>query len=512
MNRRQFLQFTAALAGYSFTTKTEASTLALNIQPKLPIPSILRPNNNGKISLSIQSGVSKILPQMTTATWGYNGSLLGPAIVINKDQPIHINVKNQLKTATTIHWHGLEIPGEQDGGPQAIIKSGEQRNISFVTHQPHATCWYHPHIHKQTGEQVAMGLAGLVLIEDNSTLPFNLPNIWGVNDIPVILQDKLFNKDGSIHYHLDVMTATVGWSGDIFLTNGVIYPKHQAPKGWLRFRILNGCNARSLTIAIDDHRDLYVIGSDCGLLEAPVALKELTILSGERFEIMINASDGQYFNLVTLPVKQMGMTFAPFDKPLPFLSVEINNIIGQGRLPDKLVKYPSLPNISKLPRRKLHLTMDPKLDQAGMLALQTKHQEHPTNHRQHSATISKKIPFDLYSASKINGHAFSIKDIAFNIPLGSQEIWEVSGVGDMMLHPLHVHGTRFRILKENGQVVPEHRQGWKDIVKVEGGISEILVTFNYPATKEHSYVAHCHILEHEDTGMMLLFTVGQQYT
>lgn len=90
---------------------------------------------------------------------------------------------------------------------------------------------------------------------------------------------------------------------------------------------------------------------------------------------------------------------------------------------------------------------------------------------------------------------------------GTVERWVISGVGDMMLHPFHIHGTQFRILSENGQTPAAHRTGWKDTVRVDGGISEVLVKFEHAAPKEHAYMAHCHLLEHEDTGMMLGFTV-----
>jgi len=97
---------------------------------------------------------------------------------------------------------------------------------------------------------------------------------------------------------------------------------------------------------------------------------------------------------------------------------------------------------------------------------------------------------------------------AFAVPKGKLEKWVISGVGDMMLHPFHIHGTQFRILSENGKPVEPHRQGFKDTVKVEGGVSEVLVRFDYDAPQQHAYMAHCHLLEHEDTGMMLGFTVS----
>ncbi|MGL4276982.1 MAG: multicopper oxidase domain-containing protein, partial [Morganella morganii] len=114
---------------------------------------------------------------------------------------------------------------------------------------------------------------------------------------------------------------------------------------------------------------------------------------------------------------------------------------------------------------------------------------------------------DLMNANSINGIPFSMTESAFDVKQGQAERWIISGVGDMMLHPFHIHGTRFRILSEGGRTPAAHRQGWKDMVRIEGNVSEVLVKFDHPATNAHPFMAHCHLLEHEDTGMMTGFTV-----
>lgn len=111
-------------------------------------------------------------------------------------------------------------------------------------------------------------------------------------------------------------------------------------------------------------------------------------------------------------------------------------------------------------------------------------------------------------ANRINGRAFSMEHIEFTVPKGEYEVWTISGEGDMMLHPFHIHGTQFRILSENGAIPPLYRQGWKDTVHVEGAESRVLVKFDYEAPSSHPFMAHCHLLEHEDTGMMMSFSVA----
>ncbi|MBJ9633255.1 multicopper oxidase CueO [Citrobacter freundii] len=539
MQRRDFLKYSVALGVASALPLWSRSVFAAD-RPALPIPDLLTADASNRIQLIVQAGQSNFAGK-TATTWGYNGNLLGPAVKLNKGQSVNVDIHNQLAEETTLHWHGLEIPGEVDGGPQGIIPAGGKRSVTFTPDQRAATCWFHPHQHGKTGHQVAMGLAGLVLIEDEEIRKLMLPKQWGIDDVPVIIQDKQFSADGQVDYQLDIMTAAVGWFGDTLLTNGAIYPQHAAPRGWLRLRLLNGCNARSLKIAASDNRPLYVIASDGGLLAEPVKVTELPMLMGERFEVLVDVSDGKAFDLVTLPVSQMGMAIAPFDKPHPVMRVQPLLITASGTLPDTLTSMPSLPSLEGLTVRKLQLSMDPMLDMMGMQMLMKKfggqamagmddgkmmghmnndNMDHGNmnhgnmNHgemgnMQHGNMGNMKHggSFDFHNANRINGQAFDMNKPMFAAAKGQHERWVISGQGDMMLHPFHIHGTQFRILSENGKAPAAHRAGWKDTVRVEGGVSEVLVKFDHDAPKEHAYMAHCHLLEHEDTGMMLGFTV-----
>ncbi|MFO3841394.1 multicopper oxidase CueO [Citrobacter freundii] len=539
MQRRDFLKYSVALGVASALPLWSRSVFAAD-RPALPIPELLTADASNRIQLIVQAGQSNFAGK-TATTWGYNGNLLGPAVKLNKGQSVNVDIHNQLAEETTLHWHGLEIPGEVDGGPQGIIPAGGKRSVTFTPDQRAATCWFHPHQHGKTGHQVAMGLAGLVLIEDEEIRKLMLPKQWGIDDVPVIIQDKQFSADGQVDYQLDIMTAAVGWFGDTLLTNGAIYPQHAAPRGWLRLRLLNGCNARSLNIAASDNRPLYVIASDGGLLAEPVKVTELPMLMGERFEVLVDVSDGKAFDLVTLPVSQMGMAIAPFDKPHPVMRVQPLLITASGTLPDTLTSMPSLPSLEGLTVRKLQLSMDPMLDMMGMQMLMKKfggqamagmdhgkmmghmnndNMDHGNmNHGNMNHGEMGNMPhgnmgnmkhggsFDFHNANRINGQAFDMNKPMFAAAKGQHERWVISGQGDMMLHPFHIHGTQFRILSENGKAPAAHRAGWKDTVRVEGGVSEVLVKFDHDAPKEHAYMAHCHLLEHEDTGMMLGFTV-----
>lgn len=538
MNRRTFMKI-ATVAGISATLPVGFTALATTVALRpLPIPPLLLPDATGKITLTVQAGKT-VWKNTPTTTWGINGALLGPAIVLNRGQKVAMAVQNTLAETTAIHWHGVEVPGASDGGPQSSINPQETWNTEFTVDQQAATCWFHPHPHGKTGRHVAMGLGGLLLIEDENSQKLPLPKTWGVDDIPVILQDKRLGADNQIDYTIDMVSAAVGWFGDLPLTNGVVYPQHTPPRGWLRLRLLNGCNARTLRIACSDNRPMYVIASDGGFLPEPVEVRELGVYMGERFEVLVDCRDGKPFELVTLPVKQMGMTLAPFDTLLPVLHIVPTQETGHKTLPDALVALPLMPALNDLPKRIFKLSMDPRLDKQGMEELMQRYghaamagmsmdmhdghgtakapsmqMDHSTMNQKdmghgamgHSAAPAEK-PFDLLHSNFINDAAFAMNTPAFDVKQGQYERWVISGVGDMMLHPFHIHGTQFRILTENGASPAKHRQGLKDIVFVEGKESEVLVRFSHSAPKEHMYMAHCHLLEHEDTGMMMSFTV-----
>lgn len=541
MQRREFIKLTAAAGVFSALPLWSRSVFAAS-RPALPVPDLLTADARNRITLTIQTGKTQFGPHQATS-WGYNGNLLGPALKLKKGEAVTVDIHNRLAEETTVHWHGLEVPGEVDGGPQGIIAPGASRSVNFTPSQRAATCWFHPHQHGKTGRQVAMGLAGLVLISDEESELLLLPKQWGIDDVPVIVQDKRFTAAGEIDYQLDIMSAAVGWFGDTLLANGALYPEHAAPRGWLRLRLLNGCNARSLNFSTSDNRPMYVIASDGGLLAEPVKVNELPMLMGERFEVLIDTRDGKAFDLITLPVSQMGMAIAPFDKPQPVLRIQPLTIQASGKLPDSLVSMPALPSLEGLTQRTLQLSMDPMLDMMGMQALMQKYGNQAMSGMNHDSmmdhgnmghsmmgNMSDKGQmnhgdmgnmnhggmgqmnhgadgFDFHNANRINGKAFDMNLPMFAAAKGQYERWVISGKGDMMLHPFHIHGTQFRILSENGAAPTTHRSGWKDTVRVEGGVSEVLVKFDHEASKEHAYMAHCHLLEHEDTGMMLGFTV-----
>lgn len=204
-------------------------------EKSLPIPPLLEDENPDpnkvEFTLVAQTGSMEFLKGKPTDTYGYNGNYLGPVIRVKKGDDVSIKVKNELDEATTLHWHGLEVDGEDDGGPNSGIQPGTTWNPQFTIDQNAATLWYHPHLLHKTGEHVYKGLAGLFIIDDQESEQLDLPNEYGVNDIPLIVQDKQLDENGQFAYNLGMQDVMMGLQGDTIMVNGAINPYVEVPKG-----------------------------------------------------------------------------------------------------------------------------------------------------------------------------------------------------------------------------------------------------------------------------------------
>ncbi len=239
-------------------------------QPSLPIPPELRADAGGSIPLSIQTGQIQVVPGKVTPSYGINGPYLGRALRLRRGEQVTMRVQNRLKEPTTMHWHGLKIPGALDGSPYSVIQPGDSWEAPLSIDQPAATCWFHPHYYPTTAEQVIKGVAGLFLINDEDSDVLGRPSRWGFDDIPLILQDRRFNSDGSFSHRFNLAAVTTGYVGDTMLVNGAVFPQAKTAQGWLRLRLLNGSNARAYRLALSDGRPFHVIASKGGSAEIQI--------------------------------------------------------------------------------------------------------------------------------------------------------------------------------------------------------------------------------------------------
>ncbi|ACK51209.1 multicopper oxidase type 3 [Methylocella silvestris BL2] len=487
------------------------------VRPALPIPQELRPDARGEIAFTAEAGATSFMPGARTATYGYNGPFLGPALRLRRGETVTIDFTNNLPVPTTVHWHGLVIPGDVDGGPHRPVAPGQHWRPALSVDQPAATLWFHPHFYPTTAAQVTKGLAGLLIIDDEDADRLALPSRWGVNDIPLIIQDRRFGEDGQFFDRMNITAVTSGYVGDVPLVNGVRYPEARVARGWARLRLLDGSNARSYMLTASDGRPLFVIGSDGGLLESPVELKQIMIHAGERFEIMVDCRSGAPFDLVTLPVGEPIMRLPPFDDSVPLVTIRPDGADMPGQLPASLANLPQTP--AELPPISQQLVMKMFRDEEGMMPLMKAGLAMGKSGKIDAAVIARvtKLIVDQpelseaaqLSANGVNGRPFALDEPLFAAPRNQPLRWRISEGDDQMLHPVHIHGCQFRILSERGQPPEAYRAGWKDIAPISaGGYSDILVSFPYPADPHAPYMAHCHILEHEDSGMMAQFTVA----
>jgi blue copper oxidase len=523
-------------AGTAFALCPPPAVAQGTVRTALPIPRELAPDANGEIVFAARVGEMEFSPGCRTPTYGYNGAYLGPALRLRRGRTVTVGFTNGLPEATTVHWHGLIIPGDADGGPHNPVPAGGHWRPKLSVDQPAATLWFHPHFYPTTTTQVTRGLAGLVIVDDEESDQLGLPSRWGVDDVPLIIQDRRFREDGRFFDVMNLTAITFGYVGNVPLVNGVRYPEAKTARGWVRLRLLDGSNARSYVLRASDDRALFVIASDGGLLETPVGMKQITLHAGERFEVLVDCRSGTPFDLVALPVGAPVMRLPPFDRPLPLVTIRPDGAAGTGSLPDALVKLPPIP--AALPAVSQKLVMNMFRDREGMKAMMeaglgmsmgAPHTMAMAGGKSMGAGMGGRLdpavvgratkliedqprlsPAEQLSANGVNGKPFALTAPPdFTARRATDLRWRISEGDDRMPHPVHIHGCQFRIVSQNGQKPEPYRAGWKDIAPVsDGGFSEILLRFPHAAAAEAPYMAHCHILEHEDSGMMAQFTVA----
>ena len=520
----------------------------------LPIPPVIhatgRPGEAIDIEmLQFQQKVHRDLPP--TTLWGYNGSWPGPTIEAQSGQPLNINWVSRLPTSHLLpidhsihgaesslpavrnvaHLHGACAMPDDDGYPEAwFTAQGEHgphgqkfnpRPSSYPNCQPSTTLWYHDHCLGITRLNVYAGLAGFYLIRDEAERSLNLPQ--GEFEIPLMLQDRLFHHDGSLYYPKVVNGPKEHpiwiqeFYGDYNCVNGKVSPFLEVEPRKYRFRIVNAANARfyHLRLFISDasgkiQNDSFdvpsfqQVGTDGGLLPAPLEIRYLLIGPGERFDVIIDFSgcEGKSFSLVN-------------DAPAPYTMG--GQYLAEDVLLFKVIKTLSGKDTSVVPE--------------ALVPFEPLVPTYATRERL-LLVSEKERPSDGYVITGLLGNARWHEPITEDPKAGSTEIWSfVNITGDV--HPLHVHLVRFQVLnrqtfdvqtyQQTGKLVftgkpmaPEsnERPAHKDTIKsYPGYVTRVVMRFDLPRGAQVSpgdellYVWHCHILEHEDNEMMRPYKV-----
>ena len=462
----------------------------LDLHHKLHIPELLQPRlENGEkvFDLTVQQGETEFLDGKRTKTLGFNGSYLGPTIRVYTGDKIRVSVTNKLSESTTTHWHGMHLPAAMDGAVHQVIKPGENWQPYWTITNEAAPLWYHPHIMDKTGEQVYRGLGGMFLIDDNNSASLPIPKDYGVDDIPLIVQDREFNENGQFVFdgeRTDVLGPT-GMLGDKILVNGTYAPYVDVPAKQIRLRVLNASNARRYNFGLADNRTFYQIATDGGFLESPVARTHMTLAPAERAEIVIDLThETKPLTLISDAVHEEN-TVLRFVRQMLRANRDENQVF-------KIIELrpqPTAATFTPLPQN-LNTIPDLKPD---------------------SAVTTRQFNLDPGSQT-INGQEMDHKRIDQVVHAGDTEIWEISNRSGVF-HPIHIHGVQFLILDRGGNSPADYEHGWKDTVFVRNAETvRVIMRFPDYGDPHLPYMFHCHILEHEDMGMMGQFVVVDKNT
>lgn len=458
-------------------------------QNQLFIPDTLSGTN---INLTLQNGTHEFYSGSMTNTMGANGSVLGPTILLNQGDLVNFNVDNQIGDTTTIHWHGLHVAPENDGGPHTSILPNAQWTPSFTILDKAATYWYHPHLHYKTNEHVSKGIAGMILVKDSEEALLDLPRTYGVDDIPLVIQTKDFDAANQI-----VVGSN---SDDVVMANATIDPYTDVPSQVIRLRILNGSSQRAFNLGLTNDQTFYQIASDGGLLNSPFQTTRLLIAPGERAEILIDFTGmiGQNVQLKSyaseIPNGIYGATNPGMAPPMTLTGYNPNPLNGADFdiLDFNIVAQTSNP-VSSIPA-----------------SLVTVNPLNPAD-----ANITRDLTFSPVSMGPnqlngdflINNLSFDMAVVNYYIPLDNIEIWEISNQSGIA-HPFHIHDVQFNILTRNGVVPAANELGRKDVVLVKPQETVRFITkFETFTNPTVPYMYHCHLITHEDGGMMGQFVV-----
>lgn len=419
--------------------------------------------------LRMRAGETEFKAGQKTATWGFNGSYLGPTLRAARGEQIRVRIANELDEASSVHWHGMHLPARMDGGPHQMIAPGDTWTPHWKVDQPAATLWYHPHPHGATERHVRRGLAGLFILDDDKSRDLALPKRYGVDDLPVIVQDVRF--DGAKLAGGHKIMQNVGFLGDQTMVNGTLRPYKEVGDELIRLRLLNASTARTYAFGFPDGRAFSLIATDGGLLERPESMDRVQLSSGERAEIVVRMRAGERVMLRSFPQDNYGdawnRRFGGGDDSFDVLEL---------RAAGQLRPSPAIP--------------------AALGELETPDGKGAVRGRY----------FDL-KRSGINGRSMVMDRVDETVTRGTTEVWTVRNSNGMP-HNFHVHDVQFRVLEVNGESPPAALRGPKDTVFLPNGTTmKLALRFTGPADPDTPYMYHCHLLYHEDQGMMGQFVV-----
>lgn len=425
-----------------------------------------------------------------TTTYAYNNMLFwGPTLIMNKGDWVQMNVTNNLSETTTTHWHGFHIPAIMDGGPHQTIPAGTTWSPSFTIMNNAGTYWYHPHLHQFTQEQLTLGGGGMIIIRDPVEAALNLPRTYGVDDIPVAMTSRRWASN-------QFVTTNTAY-GDYMLVNGTLNPQVTLPKQFVRLRLLNAEIERAYNLGFSDGRTFYLIATDGGLVNSPVALTRLVLGVGERAEILVDLSGDTVGNSIDLQA---------------FNSGQANDFPGGE--PNSTGPVGSLLNNTTF--NVLHInvgaaTANPVTSMPATLT---------TNTFWTDADVTNNRTLTITGGNA--GAAFTFDNLSYSptvfnqtLNLNAVEKWTVTNTS-AFTHSFHIHDIEFILTSRTGgnsAGVKTYEQGWKDVFYISKNQTVTFIAkYDTFASSTNPFMYHCHFSNHEDEGLMGQFLVQNNQT
>ncbi len=482
IKRRDFLRLSAGTTAAMLLSQCSRSQPLSSTPVSEPIQFQTYKSEGGLLSLDLEAKAQSVqLGDRTANLLAYNGKVPGPLLEAKPGDKVQIRFTNQLNQPTNIHHHGLHIPPTGSGDNVFLeISPGKSHTYEYQIPQNHpaGTFWYHPHKHGLVAEQLFGGLAGLFIIRGELD---EIPEIKAAKEEFLVLKDFALDDNGNIS-DTGHMAAMTGRAGGLLTASGRVNPAITISKGGLlRLRLLNASPSRFFRLSLKDH-PMHLIATDGGAISSPVELSDVVLAPGERVEVLVqgNQKPGDYC-LINQPFNpaQGGMMGGMMDRQNSDRVEAVATLTYDGEtdetpLPSQLIAVEPLPK----PQTTRQFALNHGMGSGGMMG--------------------GGMVF------MINGKAFDPSRIDTQVTLDTVEDWEITNTGSMA-HPFHVHTNKFQVVSRNGQLMPY--LAWKDVVSVSPGETvRIRMPFRDYAGKT---VYHCHVLDHEDRGMMGTLEIQQ---
>jgi blue copper oxidase len=483
-----------------------------------------------EIELTAKPSQSQILPGKPTDVWQFTGrvikgpaaslepvksSYLGPTLRLRRGQKVRIRFVNRLPDPSIVHWHGLDVPEKADGHPRLAVDGGKDYIYEFEVTNRAGTYWYHPHPHMQTGPQVYSGLAGLLIVADDEEAALSLPS--GTTELVAVIQDRRFDADNQLVYSTSMMDMETGFLGNRVLVNGQASPSWSLATRAYRIRVLNGSNARVYKLGWSDGTPITVLGTDGGLLERPQTQRFVTLGPAQRVDVWLDLSQRALNTKIELQSAAFALTDA---------GLNMGGMMGGGRMGGGMGMGAGAGRGSAMASGTLALgapisllTVSVDRREKGLATLPTRLSAFDSKWRLVADAPVRQIPITFRMMEwSLAGRAFGeMTEVAPDetVRAGSTHLWEFVNAGGpmgmQMAHPIHIHGCQFRVVSRTGGNADNTLReglvdgGWTDTVLV---LPNETVRVQVPFTTHPGlYLYHCHILEHEDMGMMRNFKV-----